>query len=102
MVEFVLLTNLIFDLQFLKHYSKRYDFFYLNFKSQKEKHRVWQAGLRPARPGERPGTSPKGPAFGRPRLGSQAGAVAERSGLVPAQAVGEARSRPGSQARELG
>ena len=102
MVEFVLLTNLIFDLQFLKHYSKRYEFFKLVLKTKKENSLARQAGLKPARPGERPGTSPKGPAFGRPRLGSQAGAVAERSGLVPAQAVGEARSRPGSQARELG
>ena len=44
-----------------------------------------QAGLRTAWPGERPGTSPRGPAFGRPRLGSQAGRVAEAAGPVPAQ-----------------
>ena len=45
-----------------------------------------QVGLRPARPGERPCTSPKALALGRPMLGSKAGAVAEAAGPEPAQA----------------
>ena len=50
----------------------------------------------PARPGCRPGRCPKAPAFGRPRLGCEAGPLPEPSGLRPAQV----ETRPGDHARE--
>ena len=80
----------------LEHFSNRYELFYFCFYSIKRKaKKADRPTSLPARLGCRPGGGPKTPALGRPRLGSKAGAVAEATGLVLAQA----EPRPGEQAR---